>query len=61
VYEQKGRLSPCSSNYEKRCRLIYQKGMEGMAKHQESLPTHQHNRFKGLNNGFTKDQVEERR
>jgi hypothetical protein len=60
VYERNGQLPPCSSKYERRCRLAYQKGMEDMAKHQESLPTHKHNGFKGLYNGYTKDQVEER-
>ncbi len=53
-YEQNGQLPPHSSKYARRCRLAYWKGMEDMAEHPESLPTHRHHHFKGLNNSFTR-------
>ncbi len=60
LYEQNGQLPPRSSKHARRCRFSFQKGMEDMVEHPESLSTHGCNRLKELNNGFAKDQVEER-
>ncbi len=63
VYERNGHLPLRFSKYERRVNWPTKKAWKTWESIQNCYQptTHEHNRFKGLNNGFTKDQDEERR